>query len=444
MVNETDWKEIKAEVLKMKYTRSLVILAVIFGIGCTPPPEFRQNSVEIKKRELQSLGEDEQFASGQLEDIGSFLVAAFGTPDAPEFPGLIDAEPEDAVVTQEHLDSAAGPVASLENGVAQGLYREHCVHCHGITGDGSGPTSAFLNPYPRDFRLGKFKYKSTPLNIPPTHEDLKRILVNGIPNTAMPSFRRLSDEELDALVDYVKYLTIRGRTERDLLSILAEDPDPALDLIATEAQFEAADIAIEEAAEKGEEEPFPPLFGAADVVDEVILPQVDHWLGAIDSVTEVPERPEELSPGHPDRDVWIARGKNLFYTTGTCAQCHGQLGLGDGQVDDYDDWTKDWMKELGIDPNDHEKIQNFVDLGAMPPRNLIPRNLRLGTYRGGARPVDLYLRIKNGIEGTPMPAAPVTLTSDDIWSLVEYVRQLPRESLSQPKIQQPVNERAPR
>ena len=428
----------------MRYTGSLLLTLIVCVAGCTPPPEFRQNAVEVKKLELQTLGEEEQFAAGQLEDIGSFLTAAFGTPDEPDFPGLVEDDPEVNLVTQEHLVSAAGPVASLEDGEAQGLYREHCVHCHGISGDGSGPTSAFLNPYPRDFRLGKFKYKSTPLNVPPTHEDLRRILKNGIPNTAMPSFRRLPDEEIDALVDYVKYLTIRGRTERDLLSILAEDPDPALDFIASEEQFEAADEAIEAAVELGEEEPYPPLFGPNDVVDEVVFPQVDQWFEAVDSMTEVPQRPVELSPGHPDRDMWIARGKDLFFSTGACVQCHGKLALGDGQVDDYDDWTKDWMKTLGIDPAETERINEFVGLGAMPPRNLIPRNLRLGNYRGGSRPVDLYLRIKNGIEGTPMPAAAVSLTSDDIWSLVEYVRQLPNESLSQPAVQQPVNERAPR
>ena len=41
----------------------------------------------------------------------------------------------------------------------RGLYRQHCVHCHGITGDGAGPTAQFLMPYPRDFRTGEFKFK---------------------------------------------------------------------------------------------------------------------------------------------------------------------------------------------------------------------------------------------------------------------------------------------
>ena len=52
---------------------------------------------------------------------------------------------------------AAGPVKSGRHGEPAGLYLEHCVQCHGISGDGRGPTAAFLNPYPRDFRLGKFQ-----------------------------------------------------------------------------------------------------------------------------------------------------------------------------------------------------------------------------------------------------------------------------------------------
>jgi mono/diheme cytochrome c family protein len=73
-------------------------------------------------------------------------------------------------------------------GNVRGLYREHCAHCHGITGDGAGPTAGFLNPYPRDYRKGWFKFKSTPLDVRPTHDDLKKIVLDGIPGTAMPSF----------------------------------------------------------------------------------------------------------------------------------------------------------------------------------------------------------------------------------------------------------------
>ena len=38
------------------------------------------------------------------------------------------------------------------------LFAQHCAACHGISGDGAGPTAALLDPYPRDFRNGVFKY----------------------------------------------------------------------------------------------------------------------------------------------------------------------------------------------------------------------------------------------------------------------------------------------
>ncbi len=34
------------------------------------------------------------------------------------------------------------------------LYRKHCLHCHGVSGDGNGPTSAFLWPRPRNYQPG--------------------------------------------------------------------------------------------------------------------------------------------------------------------------------------------------------------------------------------------------------------------------------------------------
>jgi hypothetical protein len=72
---------------------------------------------------------------------------------------------------------------------------------------------------------------------------------------------------------------------------------------------------------------------------------------------------------------------------------------------------------------------------ALPPRNAIPRNLRQGIYRGGRWPVDVYRRIYAGINGVPMPGvgpttpgATGTLTSAEIWALVDYVMSLPYEA----------------
>ena len=55
-----------------------------------------------------------------------------------------------------------------------------------IVGDGAGPAAAVLDPYPRDFRNGLFKYTSTAGGAKPLREDLLRTLQQGIPGTAMP------------------------------------------------------------------------------------------------------------------------------------------------------------------------------------------------------------------------------------------------------------------
>lgn len=413
--------------------------------GCTPPPEFRVNVVEERKREMQSLEPGQHFTDAQKTDIGTFLLTVFGTPDNPRLPAFAeDEDQETALIKQANLAMAAGAVSSDRQGMARGLYREHCVHCHGITGDGAGPTASFLNPYPRDFRLGKFKFKSTPLGIPPTHDDLKKILVQGIPGTAMPSFRRLPEAELDAMVDYVKYLTIRGQVERSLYAVLTEDPDPRIDLIATAEQMAAAEEAVAAAEEAGEEPPIPPLFLARDAFDSLVLEQADRWYASEETFVEPSEMPAGLDPASAEHDALVARGRELYFTVGNCYSCHGNTALGDGQVNDFDDWSKDWMQELGITLLDTEKVNEFVALGVQPPRNIIPRNLRAGVYRGGRTPGDLYLRIKLGIEGTPMPAAPTTLTEEDIWSLVAFLQQLPYETISLPETKSPLNQLPPR
>ena len=45
---------------------------------------------------------------------------------------------------------------------------------------------------------------------------------HGVPGTAMPSFDLLPDAQIKALVEYVKYLSMRGQTEIGLINAMAE------------------------------------------------------------------------------------------------------------------------------------------------------------------------------------------------------------------------------
>ncbi|HTO69906.1 MAG TPA: cytochrome c [Myxococcota bacterium] len=42
------------------------------------------------------------------------------------------------------------------------VFQQYCVTCHGTSGLGDGPVGKTLNPPPRNFQEGKFKYGDSP------------------------------------------------------------------------------------------------------------------------------------------------------------------------------------------------------------------------------------------------------------------------------------------
>jgi mono/diheme cytochrome c family protein len=414
-------------VLRIGNMNRLLFLALLaigtLTQGCgAPQAEFRRYETYAHKVAASS-GLDKGFTATQRQDIDETLQALFGTPDVPTLPAVegIDLA---KIVNLSHLKLAAGPVGSDEQGNPRGLYREHCAHCHGISGDGVGPTAVFLNPYPRDYRKGQFKFKSTPVGQKPTHADLKKIVLDGVPGTAMPSFKLLPDLEVEALIEYVKYLSIRGEVERGLL-------------VATtnlEENIRLVSVLPGNAGAKEKSTQQEQIAAVKDVVKNV----VEKWDGAPAAVTPVPAR---TSMTKDELAASIKHGRELFYgAIANCVKCHGDSALGDGQTTDYDEWAKEFIN----DGKDSKVVSTYVSLGLLPPRTIRPRNLRQGVFRGGLRPIDLYWRMMNGIEGTPMPALATNirkegdpaeakkLSAEEVWDIVNYVQSLPYESVSSP------------
>ncbi len=97
----------------------------------------------------------------------------------------------------------ASPATLIADG--RDLYIEACSPCHGKKGDGAGPAARFLEPKPRDFTKGKFKFRSTEFGSPPTDADLIRTIRVGVPGTSMPAWGgEMDDEEVLGLVAYLK------------------------------------------------------------------------------------------------------------------------------------------------------------------------------------------------------------------------------------------------
>jgi len=281
------------------------------------------------------------------------------------------------------------------------LYLRHCMHCHGVSGDGNGPTAQYFNVKPRDYRRGTFKFTSTKTGIRSTRDDLYRIVKLGVPGTYMPSFMLLPDEEVHALVEYVRWLAMRGELERKLTNQLKIDfgqsrleKDSQKSVQAEFNEFWSAESAglVESAGQ--------------ELHDDWVLPEEEDSL-VIPAGSRTPSTPES-----------IARGRKVFMgDQAKCFSCHGETGRGNGASTEI---INDKPGEPGV-KNDRPGL--FDDWG----QPVKPRDLTSGIYRGGRRPLDLYRRVHAGIKGTPMQAFGTTLKDEQIWDVVNYVLSIPLE-----------------
>jgi mono/diheme cytochrome c family protein len=285
------------------------------------------------------------------------------------------------------------------------LYMRHCSHCHGTSGDGNGPTARYLTPKPRDYRNGVFKFTSTNDMSKASRDDLSRVVKYGIPGTYMPSFLLMTDDEHHAIVEYVRFLALRGEYERKLVAELSSDysqkaydsrlegGEKKADIQAELTEFLAEDLK-ESANTLGDD--LAEIWSAADTEEAAIVP----------SLARVPDTPESRRRG---RELYLSKTLN-------CADCHGIDGAGNGpQTIAFE--KNPITNELYNEPGLHDIWDNLNQ----------PRNLQLGMYRGGRRPIDLFSRIHAGIKGSRMPSFKNT-PHEDIWDIVNYVLSLPFET----------------
>ena len=84
------------------------------------------------------------------------------------------------------------------------VYNRACTSCHGRAGDGNGPAARYLDPRPRDFRLGTYKFRSTPDGELPTSDDLIHTIKFGVPRTTMPAWEGLlTEREIESVAAYI-------------------------------------------------------------------------------------------------------------------------------------------------------------------------------------------------------------------------------------------------
>ena len=389
-------------VVKVQRIAPIVVLAALGLAGCGQPPaasfshDERTENLIPEARELVVKVLSENFgAPNQLVGWEKFPID-YGKPDA------------------DPKDPHGKPGWRLVEG--RNLYMTHCQHCHGVTGDGKGPTSRFLNPRPRDYRQGTFKFKSTQRGLKPSRKDLLHILEQGVPGTYMPSFVLLGDERLHLIIDYVRWLSIRGNTEIRLATELTALGATKKDITRALADDEtknrtSADVVAEIMKSVNEELP--------GLVDDITNSLAEGWANAeLDENVVVPK----VKRTPPTKES-IKKGKDFFLSLNPkkkteCAECHGKLGRGDGPN------TEKYWPIPDAKPERKYEIAGLHDEWGFPQS---PRNLTRGIYRGGRRPIDIFRRVHEGIPGTQMAGFATVLTDDEIWDVVNYVLSIPFE-----------------
>lgn len=101
------------------------------------------------------------------------------------------------------------------------------------------------------------------------------------------------------------------------------------------------------------------------------------------------------APGwEPYTDDSVHRGRRVYRREG-CAACHGEGGAGDGPA-----------------------ARELKDASGKPIR---PRDYTRGIFRSGFGRTDIYRAFSTGLDGTPMPAVPETVSRQDRWDLTHFI-----------------------
>lgn len=346
------------------------------------PNPFYQNLADAEKANLIKSGKlrDPNLLSAMdRKNLQANLDQFFGgRPNRPR-PGV-----DGDAVKKLRLDEK-----TLARGSA--LYRVHCLHCHGVTGNGRGPTSRWVNPHPRDYRQGLFKFQSVDQlggTRKPSRDDLLRTLTQGVEGTSMPSFGLLKHDELEHLVSYVIHLSIRGEAEFQTLKsaydykaesntlVPRDSSEPLETLLSFVTKLGKDWVDAQEKAIVIEPRTDDPKAMAASIHRGHALFQADDAL---------------LAKAFPK-----AKASDLNNLKGaSCVKCH-----------------KDYGRQANF---------KFDAWGTL----VRAANLTKGNYRGGRRPVDLYYRVHSGINGSGMVPFGSILNSEQIWDVVNFVRLLP-------------------
>ena len=280
------------------------------------------------------------------------------------------------------------------------VYDFYCYQCHGYSGDARTLASTYLDPQPRNFTA------TDPGTL--THEQMVDTVTRGRTGTAMVSFASvISAAEIDAVVGYIRSSFMQN-DKPSIIYHTRENGWADHERYAAAFPFANGDIPLDTPWEQltAQQQQGKSLFmqscischDRAVVTDEGAIWELralsyprrhySHRMD-LDSVSSAsPYRMHDQPPDTAELSEAQLRGAALFQQN--CAFCHGADSTG-----------KNWIGSF-LEPHARDLTADAI------------------TQQATER---LALVIRNGLEGTSMPAWKHVLNNDQIDDVISYLKR---------------------
>ncbi|MEH6824166.1 MAG: c-type cytochrome [Motiliproteus sp.] len=278
------------------------------------------------------------------------------------------------------------------------LYNYRCYYCHGYSGDAKTLATTYMTPQPRDFNATGLADLS--------RQRMVEVVTQGSPKTAMTSFTQyLSAEEIQVVVDFVRLEFMQNKRQNTRYHTLENGwPDheryrPAYAFATGELALDSAPEQLSVAQRQGLQLFLKTCISCHDrarVMDEgpiwesraISYPRNNFSYTNFDVMTSASvyadhDRIPQLGPLSASQK----QGEQLFQDN--CAFCHGADGTG-----------KNW-------------IGSFLDVH--------PRDLTDSGFMSRVDQTWLKTIIREGVDGTSMPAWKSVLDEAQLEALVNYI-----------------------
>lgn len=305
---------------------------------------------------------------------------------------------EQAPSPPQGITANAAEAALIARGRA--VYNFRCYYCHGYSGDGKTLAASYLTSPPRNFQAANAQ------SLPP--DVIRSAVRDGRPNTAMKAFAKvISPQDIEAVSAFVfdEFVLRKAPNTRYHTT---ENGWPDHERYRPAFPFAQGEIALTVAAEslspdlrRGRELYLNSCISCHDrgrpVADQTIWESralsyprynYDHKNPTIDAATSAtPFRLHDMAPilTHPTASQ--KRGEKIFQDN--CAFCHAPDGTG-----------KNWIGAF-LEPH--------------------PRDLTNELFRKGMTRARYATVIREGLNGTSMPAWKSVLSEKQIEDLIDYI-----------------------